>query len=136
MRTPTILIADDEETVRIYIRRILAAQGFQVLEATDGVDAMEQIERMDSPVDLLLTDVRMPRMDGPSLAHSVTERYPETAVLFISGYPLDLERERSRHPRKACSFLPKPFTPKLLVEAVAHCLSGGSPKSDAAMHGS
>ncbi len=123
MSAETILIADDEATVRIYVRNILRGEGFQILEAVDGLDALQQIRDRHAPVDLLLTDIRMPRMDGIALANSVSQSYPNTAVLYISGYPFDLDEERSRSHIRLCASLAKPFTRKALVDAVRKCLS-------------
>jgi CheY-like chemotaxis protein len=123
MPLTTILVVDDEESVRLYIRRILAAQGWQIKEAGDGLDAMRKIEGMGAPLDLLLTDIRMPRMDGIELARAMIQTHPHTAVLYISGYPFDVKEEQSRNPQRICAFLPKPFTPKALVEAVKQCLA-------------
>ena len=120
--TPTILVADDEETVRSYIRNILTRRGYRLIEAQDGVDALEKLGHSPSPVALVLTDVRMPRMGGIALADAVFESSPRTPVVYISGYPLDLETEKKRHPQTACAYLPKPFTPKVLVETVERCL--------------
>jgi CheY-like chemotaxis protein len=118
----TILIADDEPTVRAYIRTILRIEGYELLEAVDGVDALQKVEQRDAPVDLLVTDIRMPRMDGLALARSVTQRHPKTPVLYISGYSFDLEEERGRDSTVACAFLAKPFSRKTLLEAVQKCL--------------
>jgi CheY-like chemotaxis protein len=123
MSQTTVLVADDEESVRRYIRNILAMQGLQVIEAVDGVDAMQKLKCLETPLDLLVTDLRMPRMDGIELARAVTNAQPHTVVLYISGYPFDLEEERCRNPGRICGFLPKPFTPKALSETVKHCLA-------------
>ncbi len=120
MPSETILIADDEPTVRAYIRNILRGEGFRLIEAGDGVDALEQLGQRGEPVDLLLTDVRMPRMDGIALARSVVEQYPGTPVLYISGYPFDVEETRSRS--RVCGFLSKPFSRKTLLDEVRKCL--------------
>jgi len=117
----TILIADDEPTIRTYLRAILRVEGFQLLEAGDGIEALQKIEQRGDGVDLLVTDVRMPRMDGVALAHAVTETYPGTPVLYISGYPFSVEEHRLRH-ANMCAFLPKPFTRQQLLEAVRNCL--------------
>jgi CheY-like chemotaxis protein len=124
----TILVADDEATVRTYIGTVLRREGFDLLEAVDGVDALEQVERRGRPVDLLLTDVRMPRMDGIALARSVTEMYPKIPIIYISGYPFNLEEERTRRPPEACEFISKPFSRQVLLDAIHKCLS---PRSDA-----
>ena len=123
MALTSILVADDEETVRLYIRRVLATEELQIMEAVDGRDALEKIERLETSLDLLLTDIRMPRMDGIELARAVTNVQPRTAVVYISGYPFDLEEERSHNPGQVCAFLSKPFTPKALCETIRHCLA-------------
>ncbi len=128
MAAETILLVDDEASVRSYIRNILRLEGFQVLEGVDGVDAMQQVERRQSPVDLLVTDIRMPRMDGIALARSMNQRFPATPVLYISGFPFDLEEERTRHPATVCAFVAKPFSRQTLVEAVRKCLPRGPVK--------
>ena len=119
----TVLVVDDEETVRLYIRRILASQALETIEAVDGVDALRKIESLETPLDLLVTDIRMPRMDGVELARAVSLARPRTAVLFMSGYPFDLEEERGRNPGRICAFLPKPFTPKALIQTIQQCLA-------------
>jgi DNA-binding NtrC family response regulator len=117
----TILIADDEPTIRTYLRAILRVEGFQLVEAGDGIEALQKIEQRGEGVDLLVTDVRMPRMDGVALAHAVSEAYPGTPVLYISGYPFSMEEHRLTH-ANMCAFLPKPFTRQQLLEAVRNCL--------------
>lgn len=98
-------------------------QGLQCIDAVDGIDAMRKMEDLETALDLFVTDVRMPRMDGIELARAVIRIQPHAAVLYISGYPFDLEEERSRNPGRIYAFLPKPFTPKALVEAVKQCLA-------------
>ena len=119
----TILVADDEETVRSFIRHVLRQEGFNLLEAVDGVDAMELVGRLNTPVDLLLTDVRMPRMDGIALANALARVYPKLPVLYISGYPFEIEEVRGTRPGSICASLTKPFSRRALVEAVQKCLS-------------
>ena len=131
MNAETILFADDESTVRTYIRNILLREGFDVLEATDGLEALQKVQDRGAPVDLLLTDVRMPRMDGIALAQALIHLYPNTPIVYISGYPLDLEEQQTRHPSNACAFLSKPFTRKALLEAIQKCLT---PEKNAASH--
>ncbi len=128
MAAGTILFADDEPGVRTYIRSILRAEGFRCLEAVDGLDALQKIKHLEAPIDLLLTDVRMPRMDGIALAHSVTEVYPKTPVLFISGFPFDLEEERTKH--RSCGFVAKPFTRETLLDAIRKCLRPPEPAAE------
>jgi two-component system, cell cycle sensor histidine kinase and response regulator CckA len=118
MTKPMILVADDDSSVRTFIRAILMREGFEPLEAVDGVDALEQLERHRAPIDLLVTDVRMPRMDGVLLARSVAELYPQMPVLYISGFPFDEEA----NPTRPCGFVLKPFTPRKLLDAIEKCL--------------
>lgn len=122
MPSKLIVLADDEETVRKFVKVVLQNAGFEVLEAVDGSAALETIERVHGAIDLLITDVRMPRLDGIALGTAVAATYPWIPVLFISGYALDIEAERSRYPRRACGFVRKPFLPKPLLEAVRKCL--------------
>jgi len=117
-----ILVVDDEEAIRGFVQRILELHGFTVLAAADGLDAIEKVESFAKPIDLLVTDIRMPRMDGVSLGRWVAKAYPEVPILYISGYPFDLEGEKPNLPVKVCAFLPKPFTPKALIETVRQCL--------------
>lgn len=123
MTGKTILIVDDEEVVRHYVEL--------ALDATDGLDALRQIEVRDAPLDLLVTDVRMPRMDGMALARSVIEKHPELPILFISGFSFDLRDERTKFARAACSFLAKPFTRQALLEAVRGLLDADRKTSGA-----
>ncbi len=125
--TGTILFADDESTVRSYVARILRREGFEILEAADGADAMEILRKRGAPIDLLLTDIRLPRMDGVELARTVTRMYPGTPVVYISGFPFSLDQERTPDELAACAFLPKPFDRKALLETVQKCLA--SPES-------
>jgi two-component system cell cycle sensor histidine kinase/response regulator CckA len=124
MSGKTILLVDDEQMVRAYVRNILKSDGFDIVEAADGVEALAIIQQLDGAINLLLTDVRMPRMDGIELAHKVSDTYPHIPVLFISGYALDIEVEKNRHPKKACGFVSKPFRPQPLREAVRKCIEG------------
>jgi two-component system cell cycle sensor histidine kinase/response regulator CckA len=118
----TVLIAEDEPIILAYIGKILRANGFRVLEACDGVDAMEQVQRDGRSIDLLVTDIRMPRMDGIALARALAEEGRPVPVLFISGYPLDLEYNNAAA-SSVCVFLAKPFTRKALLAAVRKCLN-------------
>jgi CheY-like chemotaxis protein len=122
MPSKLIVLADDEQTVRNIVKAILQNDGFEVVESHDGVHALEYITGLHGAIDLLLTDVRMPRLDGIGLARAVTAMYPNIPVLYISGYSLDIEDEKSKHPKQACGFVQKPFLPKVLLEAVRKCL--------------
>lgn len=126
MGAPLILLADDEESVRSYVSAILDRAGYRLLEARDGVEALA-LAREHGPVDLVLTDVRMPRMDGVALAKAILGETPSVPVIYISGFPLPIPKED----RQACMALAKPFTRQALLDAVVKCLrkpcnSGGS----------
>ncbi len=121
----TILIADDEEAIRTYIREILEPEGFHLVEAADGLEAMEQLNRLGAGIGLVLADVQMPRMDGLTLGNAMSESHPTIPVLYISGYPLDFDTEHSARPLRPCAFLAKPFSPRLLLERVRECLPQG-----------
>ncbi len=122
MAAETILLVDDEASVRSYIRNILRLEGFQVLEGVDGMDALQQVERRQAPVDLVVTDIRMPRMDGIALARSVNQRFPSIPVLYISGFPFDLDEEGTQQSTNICAFVAKPFSCQTLLDAVRKCL--------------
>ena len=122
-----ILVVDDESSVRTFLKTVLKKADFKVLEACDGLEALSVIEQSSGRIDLLLTDIRMPRLDGVALAETVAQRYPDIPVLFLSGYPFEVETERQKHPSRACGFVQKPFLPKALLEAVRKCLDSPEP---------
>jgi|SRR6185437_1462407 len=123
MSKKRILFVDDEGAVRSYVRTALTNAGFDVAVASDGEEALRLIKDCSGDIDLLVTDIRMPKMDGICLADAVEALYPQIPVLFISGYPFDLEVEQLKHPAKSCGFLKKPFLPQPLFEAVRKCLA-------------
>jgi CheY-like chemotaxis protein len=82
----TILLADDEAAIRALISKVLRDQGYEVLEAEDGVDALEVADRHHGPVHLLLTDWRMPRLGGAGLICRLSVTHPEAAILIMSGF--------------------------------------------------
>ena len=123
MSKERILFVDDESTVRSYVQLALTNAGFDVSVASDGEEALRLIKDCSGDIDLLVTDIRMPKMDGICLADTVGTLYPQIPVLFVSGYPFDLEVEERKHPAKSCGFLKKPFLPQPLFEAVRKCLA-------------
>ncbi|MGE5646884.1 MAG: response regulator [Acidobacteriota bacterium] len=110
--TMRVLLVDDEPGVRNYMRLILQKHGCAVVEAEDGVDAYRVIEREGGNFDLLITDVRMPEMDGPSLARQVRTQFPRIPVLFVSGYPAE------EHTFASSDLLMKPFRPQTLISRI------------------
>jgi PAS domain S-box-containing protein len=113
----TILLVEDEPAVRKLARRALEAQGFRILEAGSGAEALKVAAAHASELDMLLTDVVMPQMSGVELAGRLTASDPLLRVLYMSGYTEDTLGQRGvLSPETA--FLSKPFTPAVLVEAV------------------
>ncbi|MBH1642717.1 response regulator [Stenotrophomonas maltophilia] len=119
-REETILVAEDNDDVRAYTVDSLRLLGYRVLEAHDGPSALRLLERPDTRVDLLFSDVVMPGMLGWELVRQVRERWPEVAVLFTSGYPRDHDQAGSQG--RAVALLPKPFTRSDLALAVRTAL--------------
>ena len=119
--TETVLLVEDERSVRAVTLRILRAQGYQVLEAGDGVEALALAERHPGPIHLLVADVVMPRMGGIELAHSLRALRPETRVLHVSGH---VDRAFFDGPVSAAGavFLQKPFLPQTLARKVREVL--------------
>ena len=110
-----VILVDDNDIVRDLMRAMLAREGFMVEAAATPYDALLMAER-DEPVDLLVTDVYMPGMDGLELADRLLELHPETSVLYTSGHADERILAPGTVPAGA-SFLPKPFTMAELVRA-------------------
>lgn len=118
----TILVADDEVAVRRVFARALRAWGYEVLEAGDGIEALALAGAHDGPIDLLLTDVVMPGLDGRRLAERLAERQPGLRVLFVSGHTTDEVLRRGVQEDRV-AFLHKPFTPRELAARVVEVLA-------------
>ena len=84
-RKKTVLLVDDDDDVRAFLAAVLEAGGFDVLPAEDGETALRLAE--EAPIDLLLTDIRMPKLDGRELARRLAAGHPKLRILFVSGYP-------------------------------------------------
>jgi two-component system, cell cycle sensor histidine kinase and response regulator CckA len=117
-----ILVVEDQDAVRRYAVDVLRSSGYQVLQAAGGTEALILLERNPDPVDLLLTDVVMPGMNGRRLAERVTEMYPHTRVLFTSGYPADVIASKGIL-QADVNYLPKPVSPETLLAKVRHVLN-------------
>jgi two-component system cell cycle sensor histidine kinase/response regulator CckA len=118
----TILLVEDEEAVRAFGARALASRGYTVLQATTGVEALEVVDANEGRIDLVVSDVVMPEMDGPTLLGELRKRGIKAKVIFVSGYAEDAF-ERNLPEGEDFGFLPKPFSIKQLVEAVKGCLT-------------
>ncbi|AWN36912.1 hybrid sensor histidine kinase/response regulator [Methylobacterium radiodurans] len=113
----TILLVEDEDPVRAVNSRALSARGYTVLEAASGIEALQIVRAGDHVIDLIVSDVVMPEMDGPTLLGEVRKHLPELKVIFVSGYAEDAFRKNLPE-GEAFNFLPKPFSLKQLVETV------------------
>lgn len=119
----TILVVEDEESVRALVREVLSRQGYTVLEACDGRAALELAGAYTGPVHLLVTDCVLPHVNGGELARRLTARHPALKVLLISGYP-PTEGALPGDADPDAPFLQKPFTPAALTSTVRELLGG------------
>lgn len=119
--TERILLVEDEAAVRTFSQRALVNKGYDVLSAEHGEAALELFEKEDADtIDLLITDVVMPGVDGPTLAQRLRQTSPELKIIFMSGYTEDKLKD---YMGENIYFLPKPFTLKVLAEKVKEVLS-------------
>ena len=118
----TILLVEDEEAVRSFAARALRMRGYNVLEAGGGEEALEIVRAGTHEIHLLITDVVMPNMDGPTLVRHVKALKPDLAVIFMSGYAEEAFR-RNDEKAEEIHFLPKPFGLKQLAAKVKDVLS-------------
>ena len=116
----TILLVEDEDAVRMFASRALKNKGYTVYEADSGVSALKVMEETEAKIDLLISDVMMPQMDGPSLVKKIRETDKSLKVIFISGYAEDALDDNITD--KDFNFLSKPFSLKQLAEEVKEVL--------------
>ncbi len=116
----TILLVEDEDMVRAVAERALVRHGYTVLTATQGEEAMAVLDG-GTHIDLLVSDVVMPTMDGPTLGRTARAKFPDLPILFMSGYAEEQLRKTIDLPRMG--FIPKPFSVKALAEAVQAALA-------------
>jgi len=133
-QSKTILLAEDEESVRKLIKLMLMGQGFHVLEAESGEAALEASEGHQGPIHLLLTDIVMPKMTGKDLADIICKVRKEMRVIFMSGYPRDTHFEKGICHDKLF-FLQKPFSMPNLIQTVRKVLELTSEQLRFADHG-
>ena len=119
-RSATILVVEDSSAIRNMVCGMLSQTGYTCLEASDGAEALQLLEGTRD-VELVLTDVVMPNMDGTELARRLATVRPDLRILFMSGYTDDALVQSIG--RRSPLFLPKPFTASALVEKVNQALT-------------
>jgi two-component system cell cycle sensor histidine kinase/response regulator CckA len=118
----TILLVEDEEGLRALNARGLSSRGYTVIEAGNGVEAIEVLEKQGD-VDLVVSDVVMPEMDGPTLLKELRRRNPKIKIIFVSGYAEEAF-QKNLPEQEQYEFLAKPFTLKQLVTKVKETMAG------------
>lgn len=121
----SVLLVEDDESVRMVNATLLRSGGYTVFEADSGVEALEVLEEENGAVQLVVSDVVMPEMDGPTLLQEVRARYPDMKFVFVSGYAEDAFA-KNLPDDQPFTFLAKPFTMKDFAETVKRVLSGDS----------
>jgi PAS domain S-box-containing protein len=121
--TETLLLVEDEDPVRALVRNVLREKGYRILEASRGEEALELAEQYGGPIDLLVTDVVMPQMNGRELARRLANLLPQIKVLYISGYA-DNAVWYQGGLDSGGAFLQKPFSPEALARKVREVLGG------------
>ena len=120
--SPTVLVVDDEESIRVVVRRILEAEGYQITEATNGLEGIARLEG-GTPLDLLMADIDMPELSGDEMAVRIRKSRPDLKVLYVTGHIDKLMDERPLL-WDGEAFLEKPFSAAGLLEAVSLILYG------------
>ncbi|QQM28871.1 response regulator [Martelella lutilitoris] len=123
-QSAVVLLVEDEDAVRRSGKRMLEMRGFTVHEADTGVHALKILEKLEGAVDIVVSDVVMPEMDGPTLLREARKEYPELKFIFVSGYADDAFAKNLPDDAKF-GFLPKPYNLKQLVAAVWEMLREG-----------
>ena len=115
-----VLVVDDESTVRRFARRVLAEHGFEVHEAANGAEALELIQGIDDRLDVVVSDIVMPKLNGVELMRQLAMMRPQLPVILMSGYAgAELAQRGIEAP---CSMLAKPFSAEALVAEVRRCI--------------
>jgi len=109
-----VLVVDDEEVVRLGYRRVLSADGFSVMAAGDGPEALTLMG--SGPFDVVLLDMRMPGMDGMDVLRAIKERWPQSEVVVVTGFP-SIETAKEAVRLGAYDYLSKPMVPDAVIRA-------------------
>jgi len=121
-----VLIADDEDSMRLLVARAIAMDGHEIVTAQDGAEALDILTREDGAFDLLLTDIQMPVMDGIALALSAARDFPDLTVLLMTGFADQRERA-SNLDAIVHDVITKPFSVADIRTAVADALASRKP---------
>ena len=121
-RRPVVLVVDDEEPIRRVARRVLESGGYEVLDAANGLEALQLLDK-GTAIDLLMADLRMPQLGGSEMARRFRAARPDLKVLYVSGFTDELFDDRQLL-WDGEAFLDKPFSPRGLVEAASLLLNG------------
>ncbi|HYM75634.1 MAG TPA: ATP-binding protein [Candidatus Dormibacteraeota bacterium] len=122
----TVLLAEDQSSIRSVLRELLESKGYQVLEAQNGGEALELAERHTGSIDVLVTDVIMPQIRGIELAKRVTDLHPDICVIFMSGYSEDALLENRLLSQQNITLIQKPFDPEDLAQKIRESLNDTS----------
>ncbi len=116
-----VLVVDDEVAVRRFAVRVLELEGYGVVEAGDGMEALELIKQGSTLVEVVVTDIVMPRLNGVELMQALSVSHPDLPVILMSGYATDALTELGI--AVPCAMLGKPFPPERLLEEVRRCIA-------------
>jgi two-component system, cell cycle sensor histidine kinase and response regulator CckA len=116
-----VLLVEDDDQVRSFVRMLLTSNGYRVLDASTGTEGLEIAERQDAEIDLLLSDMLLPELSGYDLAQKVLELRPQTKILFMTGY-VEGEIVQRCISELGASFLDKPFQPATLLTRVQEAI--------------
>ncbi|HEV8176919.1 MAG TPA: response regulator [Gemmatimonadales bacterium] len=115
----SVLVVDDETAVRRFAARVLEREGYVVVEARDGIEALELLGKGGIAVEVVVSDIIMPRLNGVELMQTLASSYPDLPVILMSGYATGALAELGI--AAPCAILPKPFPSERLLEEVRRC---------------
>lgn len=122
-----ILLTEDDEAVRSFVARALEMDGHELVQAEDGEEGFDALTEHNGEFDLLLTDIKMPFMDGIELAHNAAAAYPDLKIMFMTGYADQRERAGNLN-EIIMDVVSKPFTLQQIRQAVTDALNAPHPK--------
>jgi DNA-binding NtrC family response regulator len=126
----SVLVVDDEAAVRRFAARVLAREGYTILEAQDGAEALELFNGREAPADVVVTDIVMPRLNGVEFMEAISRSHPGIPVILMSGYASAALSEMGI--ATPCGIITKPFPAERLLDEVRRCVRGRDGGSSAA----